>query len=191
MDIPCIAPVTEKSTTKQVWVKAVVWHPTNMSLRMTVVVLIDTGAGGGDYASKAFVRSIEQNARGRESIMSTRGRGLLRAANPTNSAVPPMDILGSTDIPLVFPPEDQVRNVTVRVVEGLPYGLIVGAAFLRQNGSMINFADAGGFRPTPGSPWVSFVTAGNQQAGEGGLTHQAGMRRRLRKEQKAGVGNRR
>lgn len=48
MDIPCIAPVAEKSTTKQVWVKAVVWHPTNMSLRMTVVVLIDTGAGGGN-----------------------------------------------------------------------------------------------------------------------------------------------
>ena len=100
--------------------------------------------------------------------MNTRGKGLLRAANPTNRGVPPMNKLGSIDIPLVFPPEDQVRNVTVRVVEGLPYGSIVGAAFLRQNGSMINFSDEGGFRPTPGSPWVPFVAAGKHQSGEGG-----------------------
>ena len=52
--------------------------------------------------------------------MNTRREGLVRAANPTNSAVPPMIVLGSTDIPLVFPPDDQVRNVTVRAVEGLP-----------------------------------------------------------------------
>ena len=87
---------------------------------MTVMVLIDTGAGGGNYASKAFVCSIEQNAKGAGSIMNTRREGLVRAANPTNSAVPPMIVLGSTDIPLVFPPDDQVRNVTVRAVEGLP-----------------------------------------------------------------------
>ena len=54
---------------------------------MTILVLIDTGAEGGNYASKAFVRPIEQNARGGRSIMSTRGKGLLRAANLTNSAV--------------------------------------------------------------------------------------------------------
>ena len=79
-----------------------------------------------------------------------------------------MNIVGSTDILLVFPSDDQVRNVTVRVVEGLPYGMIVGAAFLRQNGSMINFADRGGFKPTPGPPWVSFVTAGKHQTEEAG-----------------------
>ena len=81
-----------------------------------------------------------------------------------------MNILGSTDIPLVFPPQDQVRNVTVRVLEVLPYGLIVAAAFLPQNGSMINFADGGGFRPIQGSPWVPtlFVAAGKHQMGEGG-----------------------
>lgn len=42
-----------------------------------------------------------------------------------NSAVPPMSIFGSTHILLVFPPEYQVRNVTISVVEGIPYGLIV------------------------------------------------------------------
>lgn len=57
--------------------------------------------------------------------------------------------------------------MTVRVVQGLPYGLIAGPAFLWQNDSMIIFADGGCFRPTPGSPRVSFVTEGNQQVGEG------------------------
>ena len=55
--------------------------PNNLSLRMTVVVLIETGAVGGNYASKPFVRSIEHNARGEGAIMSARGKGLLRAAN--------------------------------------------------------------------------------------------------------------
>ena len=41
-----------------------------------------------------------------------------------------MNIVGSCDIPLVFMPEDRVRRVTVRVLEGLPYGLILGAACL-------------------------------------------------------------
>ena len=43
-----------------------------------------------------------------------------------------MNILGSTDVQLGLPPEDQVRNVTVRVIEGLPYDLGVEAAFLRK-----------------------------------------------------------
>ena len=58
-----------------------------------------------------------------------------------------MNIVGSCDIPLVFMPEDRVRRVTVRVVEGLPYGLILGAAFLRQHDSVLNFAEGRGFKP--------------------------------------------
>jgi len=65
-----------------------------------------------------------------------------------------MNIVGSCDIPLVFMPEDRVRRVTVRVVEGLPYGLILGAAFLRQHNSVLNFAEGRGFKPAPESPWV-------------------------------------
>ena len=99
--------------------------------------------------------------------MGTRGEGVLRAANPTNSGGPLMNTLDSADIPLVFPPEDQVRNVTVTVVEGLPYGLIIEAPFLRQNGNMINLADGGSFKLTLGSPWVSFVATGKHQIGEG------------------------
>ena len=44
--------------------------------------------------------------------------------------------------------------MTVRVVEGLPYGLILGAAFLREHESVLNFAEGGGFKPAPESPWV-------------------------------------
>lgn len=121
---------------------------------MPVDVLIDTGAGGGNYASESFVRSIERNARGGERIISSKGKGSLRAANPIQSGVPPMNIVGSCDIPLVFMPEDRVRRVTVRVVEGLPYGLILGAAFLRQHNSVLNFAEGRGFKPAPESPWV-------------------------------------
>ena len=79
--------------------------------------------------------------------MSTREKGVLRAANPTNCAGALMNILDSTDIR--FPAEDQVRNVPATVVEELLYGLIVGAPFLWQNNCMINFADGGSFTLTP------------------------------------------
>ena len=65
-----------------------------------------------------------------------------------------MNIIGSCDIPLVLMPEDRIRRMTVRMVEGLPYGLILGAAFLRQNASVINFTERGGFKPAPRSSWV-------------------------------------
>ena len=65
-----------------------------------------------------------------------------------------MNIVGSCEISLVFMPEDRVRRMTVRVVKGLPYGLISSAAFLRQHGSVFNFPEGEGFRPTPESPWV-------------------------------------
>ena len=84
--------------------------------------------------------------------MSPRGQGWLRAANPTNSAVPPMIFLGSCELSLVFSSEDRLRKILVRVVEDLPYGLIIGAAFLRKNGNIISFKAGGGFKPAPESP---------------------------------------
>ena len=83
-----------------------------------------------------------------------RRNGLLWAANLIQRGVPPLNVVGSCDIPLVFIPEDRVRRMTVRVVTGLPYGLILGAAFLGQHGSVLNFAEGGGFKPAPESPWV-------------------------------------
>lgn len=155
--------MVDNAGVKQVWVKALIWHPTSVSRRISVTVLIDTGAGGGNYASEAFIKSIQKHLFNGESIVSTKGKGLLRAANPTDSQVPPMKIIGSAHLPLVFPPEDQVRMLTVRVVDSLPYGLIMGAAFLREKGSVINFGNHGGFKPTPSSPWVPFLTQGQQQ----------------------------
>ena len=51
--------------------------------------------------------------------------------------MPGTTILGSTVLPIVFAPEDRVRNAPVRVVQDLQYGFIVGASF-RSNKSVIS-----------------------------------------------------
>lgn len=149
------------------WVKGIVWHPKKLNLRLTVVILVDTGAGGGNYASHTFIRSIETNARNRETIMNKAGKDLLNAAIPRDKKVLPMNILGSADLPIVFPPDDRVHIVTVRVVDQLPYGLILGAVFLRKNESVISFAEGGSFRPTPGSTQVPFLSHGTPTGASG------------------------
>lgn len=121
---------------KQVWVSAFVWHPTKTSCQIPVEVLVDTGAGGDNYASVAFMYSIECRGGGGQSLTSSRGQGWLRVASPTNSAVPPMKIPGSCELPLLFSQEDKMRKGLVRVVEGLPCELIIGAAFTRKHGSV-------------------------------------------------------
>ena len=129
------------------WVYAFVWHQARTSCRISVEVLVDTGAGGGNYASAAFVHTGEHSGRGGRSMIGPRGQGWLRAANLRISTTPPMKIAGSCKLPLVFTPENRVREVLVRVVEDLPYGLIIGAAFVRKKGSVISFAAGGGFKP--------------------------------------------
>ena len=86
-----------------------------------------------------------------------KGRGALHAVNPTHCNIPPMRVLGSARIPIVFLPEDCVHNITVRIVEGLPYGFILGARFFYANKSILNFGTDKGFKPTPASPWVPFL----------------------------------
>ena len=49
-----------------------------------------------------------------------RGQGWLTAANPTSNTAPGEKNPESCELPLVFSTEDPVRNVLVRVVEGLP-----------------------------------------------------------------------
>ena len=89
--------------------------------------------------------------------LSARGKGALHAANPTHCKIPPMRVLGSARIPIVFLPEDCVHNIAVRIVEGLPYGFILGARFFYANKSVLNFGTDKGFKPTPASPWVPFL----------------------------------
>ena len=87
-----------------------------------------------------------------------RGQEWLTAANPTSNAAPGKNNSESCELPLVFNTEDPVRNVLVRVVEGLPYGLLIGAALLGKHGSNISFSFGGGFKPAPESPWVVFLS---------------------------------
>ena len=61
-----------------------------------------------------------------------------------------MNIIGTTIPPLVFPPVDRVVRARVRVVEGLPFGLILGAAFVRHS-CVIDFERAGFIEPTKDS----------------------------------------
>ena len=99
--------------------------------------------------------------------MTMRGKGLLLAANSTNSAVPAMNTSDSTRHSARFPAARPGAQRSCPGSKGLPYGLIAGAAFLRQNGSMINLAHREDFRVTPGSPWVSFAAAEKHKTGEG------------------------
>ena len=124
--------------------------------RLISCVIRDTGAGGGSHMSASLWRTLRRWG-GLSDKLSRCGKGLLYAANPTDSGVPPMRVTGSTTIPIVFVPEDCVRPVRVRVVHSLPYGFILGASFLRANHSVLDFEPGRGFKPAPNSPWVPFL----------------------------------
>ena len=127
-----------------------------MRLRIPVEILLDAGAEGGSYMSVALYCTLRQWG-GVNQKLSARGKGALHAANPTHCNIPPMRVLGSARIPIVFLPEDCVHNIAVRIVEGLPYGFILGARFFYANKSILNFGTDKGFKPTPASPWVPFL----------------------------------
>ena len=84
-----------------------------------VDILVDTGADGASYMSLAFYHMIDKWGRLVTSILP-------RAIPPSNR------ILGSIFPPLKSPPKTRVRKITFRVVDGLPYGLIVGADYLKK-----------------------------------------------------------
>lgn len=150
--ITAVAPLHNKSRPKgthQAWVQARLWNRRTRQGPRMITVLLDTGAGGGNYASASFIREVERMEYGGRNMLSKRGRGHLRAANPQDSNVPPMRILGSCTLFLVFPPMDHVFAVPVREVMGLPCGVIMGAAFFRQNESALFFNGPGWFQPNP------------------------------------------
>lgn len=133
------------------------WNSRTRAKGYRTSVLLDTGAGGGNYASLKFIRAVEcTEYRGRNTI-SKRGRGFLRAANPTGSEVAPMKIIGTSLLPLVLPPVDRVFRARVRVVEDLPVGLILGAAFMRRYNSVLFFEGGGWFKPTRDSARVPML----------------------------------
>ena len=154
---------------QQLWVHGKIWGPRRIAGRIPVSVLTDTGAGDGNYVSLGFWKSV-QSWRGKavSRKLSSRGKGALLAANPDSSGVPGMQIVGWTVLKIVFPREDCVRNILVRVVPDLPYRFILGASFFRANRSVISIEKGKGFQPSPGAPWLPFQSrsAGSKRSKE-------------------------
>lgn len=168
-----IAPVAESLGWRQAWNNAVGRYATRTSCRIPVGVLADTGVGGGNYASVASVRSTEHRGRRGQLALCSRGKGWLSAATPFNSAAPPMKVVASCDIPLVFALKDTVRSLSASVVEGLPHGLILGSPSgastqARKHASAIKLAKRSGrVQPALGSSWILFVPRGGGEPSKG------------------------
>lgn len=76
------------------------------------------------------------------------GSGYLSTDSPKASSIPPMKVLGSCVIPLVFPLEDRLGKI---IVVGLPYGLILGARFFQRKHSTLSSTPASTHNRT--LPW--------------------------------------
>ena len=144
-------------SSQKLWVQGRLWDRRKVAGRIPVGILIDTGAGGGDYVSLAFWKSVQSwgSSAGRRKL-KRRGKGSLQAANPAGSKVPGMEIMGSTVLPIVLPPEDRARDIAVRIVRDLPYAFILGASFFRAINSVISLGEGKWFQPSPDAPWVPF-----------------------------------
>ena len=116
---------------------------------------------------RQFIESMEKRDGWGKSLINPTGKGLLSAANPKNSAVPPMELVGSCLLPLVFAPVNQIFRVKFRLVRGLPYAMVLGAAFMTDSRSIISFDAEEGFRSTPSSSWIPFAPreVGEAEAG--------------------------
>lgn len=141
----------------QSYVKDHLWNSRKRRSGFTATILLDTGAGGGNYASAKLIHAVQRHLFGGKNIVSTRGRGFLHAAIPAKDAVPPMSITGTALLLLIFPPVDRVFTVRVRVVRDLPFALIMGAAYLRHYSSVLDFKGSGSFRPSGDSARVPLL----------------------------------
>ena len=119
--------------------------------------------------SRQFIESIEERDGWGKPLINPTGKGLLSAANPKNSAAPPMELVGSCLLPLIFAPVDQIFCVKFRGVKGLPYAMVLGAAFMTDNRRIISFDGEEGFRPTPSSLWVPFAPKEVGEAAAGAM----------------------
>ena len=96
------------------WVKARLWNSFRVSSRMKTMILVDTGASGGNYASSAFMAPVEEISHGGKSIKKSTGKGCTYGQRtPTPSKFnQSMSVIGSCTVPLVFPPMDRVHEAT-------------------------------------------------------------------------------
>ena len=121
-----------------------------------VDILVDTGAGGGSYMSLVFYHMTARLGRS-VNALTKHGRSALHAAESPSNKTLPMRILGSTTLPLKFPAKTRARKITFPVVDGLPYGLIVGADYLRNEESILDFGPGKGFKHNPNAAWIPFL----------------------------------
>ena len=118
-------------------------------------ILVGMGAGGGSYMSLTFCHMIAKWGRLVTSIRKD-GQGALHAASPPSNKTPLMRKLGSTLLPPRFPSKTRVRRITFRVVDGLPFGLIVEADYLRNEEGILDFGPGKGFKHSQNAPWIPF-----------------------------------
>ena len=121
-NIADVAPAKRKTPTRgpqQAWVRMHLWNKRTRQRGRVLTVLLDSGAGagGGNYASAKLIHEIDRADYGGRNMISKKG-------NPENSKEPPMSILGTCLISVVFPPVDKIFAVKVRVDDQLPPGLI-------------------------------------------------------------------
>lgn len=122
-DTTSLAATASRVRGEQLWVAGKVWNTRRLSRRIPVSVLLDMGAGGGNYVSLVFWESIGAwggPVGARSLSKKVAGSADIVGPNLASSAVPSMEKVGSTVLPMVFAPEDRVRNVPVRVVWSLP-----------------------------------------------------------------------
>lgn len=70
---------------------------------------------------------------------------------------PSMRVCGSAMIPLVFHPDNCTRNVNVKEVCKIPYGVITGASVSRAHKRIFDFCPGKGFKPEPCASRVPFT----------------------------------
>lgn len=92
--------------------------------------------------------------------LSRRADGSLQDASPAGCKVPGIEIIGSTVLLSILPPEDTARGMLVRVVRGLPYVFILRASYFRANNKTMSLREGKGFQPSLRARWVPFQPRG-------------------------------
>lgn len=154
---PAIVAATRWSRTHQSWVQAHIWNTLSRTKGLSIIVLVDTGAGGGNFVSERLIQAVQRTDFNGQNLASNRGRGFLRAANPADSGVAPMSIVGTTLLALIFLPVDRVFRVRFRVMHALPVGVILGTDFMYRHRSIITFEDSRSFKATPDAQVVPLL----------------------------------
>lgn len=111
----------------------------------------DFDAGSGSYPSGVLMHAVEPSEYGGRSMISGKGRRQLR--QKTRKVVGCLRCRYSirefvSDVSV----DRQVFGTCVREVEGLQFGLILGAACMRQHDSVLVFEEVEWSKPAPGSP---------------------------------------